>query len=126
MYKKLLPYLLALFIVMPLHAEETEEIESSTPSKKDASLIQDAVKLALKDPESAKFRTPIMMESKHGKGACIQVNSKNSFGGYSGFQTAMVFKLENTWVPTNIDDNGMDFCKILLSRVLQTDEWKNL
>ncbi|MFW1853089.1 hypothetical protein ACG9XR_21310 [Acinetobacter guillouiae] len=39
---------------------------------------QESVKKLLKDPDSAKFRNM--------KGLCGEVNSKNSFGGYTGFR----------------------------------------
>lgn len=41
-------------------------------------LAQGYVKGVLKDPSSAQFRNQ--------RGACGEVNSKNSFGGYIGFQ----------------------------------------
>jgi hypothetical protein len=62
----------------------------------------------LKDPDSAEFGK---FES-NGKKACLQVNAKNSFGGYTGFQTAFLKKDEKgNWdgyiVPPPAD---YDFC----------------
>lgn len=40
---------------------------------------EELVKSALKDPESAKFKNVV--------GVCGEVNSKNSYGGYTGFKS---------------------------------------
>lgn len=50
---------------------------------------QDAVRAKLKDGDSAKFRGVFFHRSRNGIGipaACGEVNSKNSFGAYGGFQ----------------------------------------
>lgn len=48
---------------------------------------QDAVKAKLKDPSSAEFRGVYFNRGKDGLPVtCGEVNSKNSFGGYGGFQ----------------------------------------
>lgn len=48
---------------------------------------KDAVKARLKDPDSAKFREVYFFRGKDNiPMTCGQVNSKNSFGGFSGFQ----------------------------------------
>ncbi len=51
-----------------------------------AAEMQLRVKATLKDPSSAQFRN---VRTYHGSGApvvCGEVNSKNGFGGYGGFQ----------------------------------------
>jgi len=48
--------------------------------------VQDGVKKALKDPESARFG--VMRAGKDSKGVtqvCGTVNARNGFGGYAGF-----------------------------------------
>ena len=46
-----------------------------------------AIKEKLKDPKSAQFRNVYFHRGKNGsRMVCGQVNSKNSFGGFSGFQ----------------------------------------
>jgi len=45
-----------------------------------------AVKSLLKDPDSAEFRGIEYMRFKSGGFICGEVNSKNSFGGFSGWQ----------------------------------------
>jgi len=48
--------------------------------------MSDKVRAALKDPDSAQFRGAFFSESGGVKVVCGEVNSKNSFGGMSGFQ----------------------------------------
>lgn len=51
----------------------------------DESDIQNAVRARLKDPDSAKFGTYQTFKSAKGETfACIEINAKNSMGGYSG------------------------------------------
>jgi hypothetical protein len=48
---------------------------------------QDAVRATLKDPDSAQFRKTYLSKIESGGSAiCGEVNSKNSYGGYAGFQ----------------------------------------
>jgi len=48
---------------------------------------KDAVRAKLKDPDSAQFRNVRFHRGKDGVPmTCGEVNSKNSFGGYGGFQ----------------------------------------
>lgn len=47
---------------------------------------QDAVKLKLRDPDSAQFRNVKMGGRADLPLVCGEVNSKNGFGGYTGFQ----------------------------------------
>lgn len=47
---------------------------------------QEAIKAKLKDPESAKFKNVFFSRSGDIPMTCGQVNSKNGFGGYTGFQ----------------------------------------
>lgn len=48
---------------------------------------QEAVRRMLKDPDSAEFRNVRFHQGKDGVPmTCGEVNSKNSFGGYGGFQ----------------------------------------
>lgn len=48
---------------------------------------QQATKARLKDPDSAEFRNIYVSVSNGERIVCGEVNSKNSFGGYSGFQS---------------------------------------
>ena len=48
---------------------------------------KDAVRAKLKDPDSAQFQNVRFYQGKDGVPmTCGEVNSKNSFGGYGGFQ----------------------------------------
>jgi hypothetical protein len=66
------------------------------------------VKPALKDPDSAQFRGVFVSGNKLFWHVCGEVNSKNSFGGYTGFQRFMVdgdgklvsFEQNNSEFPT--------------------------
>lgn len=70
---------------------------------------QDAVKLRLKDPDSAKFRDT--------KGNCGFVNAKNSFGAFNGFTryvvVADIVTLETDKMPDNLsfDEFWDNMCK---------------
>jgi hypothetical protein len=59
-------------------------------------LLQEAFQGTLKDADSAKFRAiRYKMDAPEGWTMCGEVNAKNSYGGYAGFQPfyVMVFKL---------------------------------
>lgn len=64
---------------------------NSEPSQatKEASYIalnQDLIKGRLKDPSSAEFRNAFVSSAIGAPVVCGEVNAKNSFGGYTGFQ----------------------------------------
>jgi hypothetical protein len=63
--------------------------------------IKDAVRRGLKDPVSAQFGTQTVVSSD---GACQTVNARNSYGGYTGAQQAIVKKLDGRWFPIGIHD----------------------
>lgn len=68
---------------------------------------KDMVKAKLKDPDSAKFREVYFYRSVAGKVpvTCGQVNSKNSMGGYGGFQHFVsAGKPELTWLSEEVKD----------------------
>lgn len=59
------------------------------------SSIENAVRENLKDPESAKFRNAIV--SKNSTRACVEWNSKNSFGGYGEWDVTRLNKENGAW-----------------------------
>lgn len=63
---------------------------------------QKLVRAGLKDPESAKWVAEVIYKDK----ACIVFNAKNSFGGYTGNQSAWLSSLRNAtdWALERIDD----------------------
>lgn len=60
------------------------------PKQTDDALIRPIVINNLKDPESARFGIITVIE---GSFACATVNAKNSLGGYTGDQQAILTKL---------------------------------
>lgn len=52
----------------------------------DTGAVTEAVKTGLKDPDSAEFGAIDIREGPGGKWACVTVNARNSFGGYTGDQ----------------------------------------
>lgn len=94
-------YLIAATIVLPLLSGCDSE-NSRAPEKMDQDanlreILKNAIRINLKDPQSAVFgdisigkkfngydsKTQTTVE---GRMACVSVNAKNSFGGYSGEQ----------------------------------------
>lgn len=60
----------------------------------DSSAARDAVKAGLKDPDSAEFGAIDVREGPGGKWACVTVNARNSFGGYTGDQQVKLTYVE--------------------------------
>lgn len=67
-------------------------------------LVEDAIRGQLKDPDSAKFsdmtipHKEVMVENRnfvYGYSTCVNVNAKNSYGGYVGNQLYWVFIRDN-------------------------------
>lgn len=87
--KKLLLIIAILFISKPVIADQQEFLDKTTDHKKIGWMQRgmDAAKTILKDPESAKFRNVYFNQGADNiPMTCGEVNSKNSFGGYGGFQ----------------------------------------
>jgi hypothetical protein len=75
--------------------------------------VQEAVRKSLKDPESAKFGKFTLVNEN---GACIWVNARNSQGGYSGEQIAVVVRVAKTWHVIGINsDFDLENCKRIVS-----------
>ena len=68
---------------------------------------EEAVKLQLKDPDSAKFGNFTKVNEV---GGCLTVNSRNSMGGYVGDQQAIVFKEKNIWTVMDIQPISQGEC----------------
>ena len=60
----------------------------------ESSKIQEAIRASLIDSDSAKFGKMSLVKNNK---ACMTVNSKNSMGGYTGDQQALLKKSENKW-----------------------------
>ena len=77
-------------------------------TEQQAELIQ-AVIGRLKDPDSAKFGQMTLIDD--GKGACVEVNAKNTYGGYNGYQQAYLANIKSVgWQVINIYDSTREQC----------------
>lgn len=77
---------------------------------------QDAVKAKLKDPSSAEFRE-LYFNQNAGMPpmACGEVNSKNSFGGFAGYQKFMsAGSPEMTFLESEVSDFGTAWAQLCL------------
>lgn len=64
--------------------------------------IEDAVRARLKDPSSAQFGTLVFLTPSRSH-ACIEVNAKNSLGGYVGTKIMQLQKSNGIWEVTSFD-----------------------
>ena len=104
----------------PAHIQSTlnkPSPESLAEAKRTASTMEslafDAVKSRLKDPASALFKDVAAHETSKGAIAvCGQVNSKNSFGGYGGFEGFIT--------------NGLPNFTLLQSDILPDKRWREM
>lgn len=87
---------------MAIKAQEVPTAKSLKPTEKEMEILENVVKKSLKDPDSAVFRDAYDL----GKAACVEVNAKNSYGGFSGFQTALLFKTDGVWKVFSINNKG--------------------
>lgn len=97
---------------------DTADVGSEPKSYK--KLIEDAIRENLKDPDSARFydftspRKEVMVENKkfvYGYSACVFVNAKNSYGGYTGKKLYWAF-IRNGRV-LRIQDTNSEFGNLI-------------
>lgn len=68
------------------------------------------LKNTLKDPDSAKFQNVRVIDQKGGaQVVCGEVNAKNSFGGYTGFQDFYV-SLNGVEIIEDFDADYTNYC----------------
>jgi hypothetical protein len=85
----------------------------------DESAAKKAVLANLKDPDSAKFGKFSLAGTK---GACLTVNAKNSMGGYTGDQQALLSRKEdNSWMVLGVEDQSHDRCIAFASALFKSD-----
>lgn len=87
--KIILMAIMALGIVTTAYAETQDAYDKTTDGKKIGWMQKgmEATKSKLKDPSSAKFQGVYFHQGADSiPMTCGEVNSKNSFGGYGGFQ----------------------------------------
>lgn len=94
-------------------AEEAEAAAKKAETDQQIWIVrgQEAVTAKLKDPDSAQFRNAFFHMAKvDGKDvpiSCGEVNSKNSFGGYGGFQRYIsAGSAESTYLEEEVADFG--------------------
>jgi hypothetical protein len=73
-----------------------------------------AVLSSLKDPDSAKFGKFTQIDDKY---ACFGVNARNSMGGYTGEQQAVLFNNGKEWSVLDIKEMGHEACIEVLKKV---------
>lgn len=89
-------------------ASEPEASDSAPDPFLIAVLAEDQLKASLKDPESAQFRERFVSRVGEGPGMalCGEVNSRNSFGGYTGFRRFIAGPAPGQ--PTAIEGENVD------------------
>lgn len=97
--------LTAIFILyLFLNREKTQPDPAHAQAVAEGRLIytaKDHIAQMMKDPGSTEFRNVFVSRDAEGAVVCGEVNSKNSFGGYSGFQRFISVD------PMNIVETGM-------------------
>lgn len=77
--------------------------------KRDLDEIKAAMEDRLKDSESARFKRVVILDDGT---TCGQVNSKNSFGAYSGFEPFMAMKLSSgKFYVLDVGESSRSVCK---------------
>lgn len=67
-------------------AKELEETIKTVPAEKILKKVEEMVTYGLKDPESSRFRNLRFVKYEGRVVVCGEVNAKNSYGGYVGFE----------------------------------------
>lgn len=84
-------------------------VKVSIPSAEEQVMLKQATISSLKDPDSARFSGQMVIVDN--KSACVEVNAKNTFGGYTGYQQAMLFKIDGIgWQVISIKDVSREIC----------------
>jgi hypothetical protein len=83
-------------------------LQLSKPSAEEQLIFKEIITSSLIDPESAKFKDPMVIVNN--RAACIEINSKNSLGGYTGFQSFELAKFNDRgWILYG-KENSMENC----------------
>jgi hypothetical protein len=69
--------------------------KSNADSSPEVERAKEAMRKALTDPESARFRNVVVSARDPANGVCGQVNFKNQMGGYVGFHPFVYNRQEN-------------------------------
>ena len=79
--------------------------------------ISKAIERNLIDPESSRYRDIYVAPNDM---ACVEVNSKNKFGGYQGFALYAAKKIQGTWYSLGPLDNPKINFKITMDLCLSS------
>jgi len=80
-----------------------------------------AVLKNLKDPDSAKFGEYTQIDAKF---ACLTVNARNSYGGYTGDRQAFLGKLGKDWFVLDIHEVSHGRCITILKKTSVEEGYK--
>ena len=84
-------------------------VQVSIPSAEEQLILKQATISSLKDPDSARFNGQMVIVDN--KSACVEVNAKNTFGGYTGYQQAALVKIDGIgWQVISIKDVSREIC----------------
>jgi hypothetical protein len=67
------------------YASETSQFLEKNGKEKTITAAQESVRKKLKDPDSAKFQNTRITDYNGGRVVCGEVNAKNIYGGYVGY-----------------------------------------
>ncbi len=99
----------ALMITGCMNTKPLPPATISTPTSSEKAILIQLVRSSLKDSDSAKFGDAVIID--YGKAACVEVNAKNSYGGYTGYQQAMLANVQGAgWQVLKIQGVSRDIC----------------
>lgn len=99
----------------PLPSTPAEMMKAfRAPTAGERQQITQAIKESLIDPESARFGDVLVLPNKY---ACVAVNSRNRFGGYTGFQMAFAVVMEGSWQFVLTQDVTFEKCMSVLANL---------
>jgi len=84
------------------HEKCIEWVTLKSHEVKEEPNAQKAVLRRLKDPDSAKFGAFTLIDDTH---ACLTVNARNTYGGYTGDQESWLTKLGGEWQVLDIKED---------------------
>lgn len=111
---KISPMKKYVIIVFAVAAGCSSEISESEKEGRYILSRKTEIRGSLKDPSSAEFRNVFVSRKGGAPVVCGEVNSKNSFGGYVGFQRFVSFGtinvIESQMAPGEMDATWMKIC----------------
>jgi hypothetical protein len=97
------------------HGKCIEIVKLKAHEVKEEPDAQKAVLHRLKDPDSAKFGSFTLIDDSN---ACLSVNARNSYGGYTGQQEAWLTKLGGEWQVLDIkEDKNYATCVGIMRKI---------